>query len=175
MTTEELTKKATLNVAERMKRECAYKYLEYVKQMKRRYDLMIKSAENGYESLGLHGIAYDKERVTGSTNHDALERGVIKMIEEQEDAASFIEAVAEGIAEAKSRVRMLDDMEEQYIIFAHYFHGVSYKEIASELNYVERTIFMKRNKALLHLYEYIPIEYKIDSEVNQAINNMLAD
>lgn len=173
-----IKEQAVETVIAKQKRDCSRKYLNDIRKMNIRLDLAEKAAQRGYESLEPSGIAYDRVNVTTTPTGDKLERGVIRLIEEKEDADAFVTAVAPAVEDAKSIIRTLDDPEERYVLFARYFHGtipVDFRQLASELGYEVRTVYRRHDSALEHLYDMIPGEYRMTADTNAFLQEQLEE
>lgn len=172
----EIKEQAVEAVIAKQKRDCSRRYLDDIRKTRLRLELSALASERGYESLEPHGIAYDSVRVKTSPTGDALERGVIRLIEDKEEADSAMSALAPAIEDAKSIIRKLDDAEERYVLFARYFHGrtpVDFRQIADELGYEVRTVYRRHDSALEHLYDSIPCDYRMTKETNDFLNGQL--
>ena len=97
-------------------------------------------------------IRYDKEPVKSSTPQEAgFEKKVIRIqmlqIKLQEDIDDLLDRLEKG----REIINSIEDPVTQYIMELRYMNHMEWADIAEEMNYTERAVYYRHQKAIAEL------------------------
>ena len=144
------------------------KNLEYMREVVQRWlcgvresELKIKQLESRIISLrdrmsAMQGIDYSAVSVSGSKTSDKLADGLSTLDELIIDWEAQVSLVALDIANAVDIVQ--HSSLAGYAVGLHDLYGLPWEEVAAQVNYSRRTIYILAESGYVELYDYVPRE-----------------
>ncbi|MBQ0112407.1 MAG: hypothetical protein KBT03_04675 [Bacteroidales bacterium] len=120
------------------------KYLEKsIANKKLKVELLTAKAEGG-------AIRYDKENVQTSCSN-FTEQILVDIADLSVEIKEDEEMLDRCISKAYKLIKLLDNIEEQNVLYGYYLDGYTYEMIADKMNYSRREVCRIEDEAIGHL------------------------
>lgn len=141
--------------------EQAKAWLEHIAKLK----YAVTSSHNMvdmFEALAdqARGLDPAHEHVTGGQYKDRLAETIIKLDEAREQWSANLTAYTQEAKDAALRISNLPDAVERAALLLHYVDGKTWERVCVQLDYSYDGIMDVRRRAVLHMYEYMPLEWR---------------
>lgn len=141
--------------------EQAKRWLEHVAKLK----YALSSSRDMLEMFGAladqaRGIDPTMENVTGGGHTDRLADAITKLDEARAQWQANLSAYAYEADDASRRIECLEDAAERSALLLHYVHGKPWERVCVQMDYSYDGIMDVRRRAVLHVYQYMPLEWR---------------
>ena len=139
--------------------QLAKTYLDHVRDCSTRIQLINEEIVQLKNQLTLSGVNYSEHVSGGSVHKDAIPDGVARMFELIEE---YTTQSVEYLEEQRTmhEVLMRLDTLEARVVKERWLDGKQWIQIAHSIGYSFPGVMVARRRALRHVYEVMPNEYK---------------
>lgn len=136
-------------------------WLEHVAKLKHAVDAASDMADM-FRGLaeGARAIDYTRERVRGGEYRDRMAEAIASLDEAEAQWAANLVAFAEESRDAADRIARLPDAVEAQALLLHYVDGIAWERVCVRMNYSWDGMMSLRRRAVLHMYDLMPTEWR---------------
>lgn len=146
---------------EQYRYEQARAWLEHVAKLKHAVGASRDMLEM-FEGLAeqARAIDYSRVRVSGGQQADRMAEAVARLDEAHMQWAANLAAYTDEATDAAARIDRLEDKTEARALLAHYVDGRPWERVCIMLDYSYDGIMHVRQRAVLHMYDHMPTEWR---------------